>query len=126
MTECMDPGRRHAAARFLERFGLEVGLNELLWIEREVQSGAARRVGVQEAREAGDGHRARRERHIYSVAIKGNDVRIVYDPEARRVVSCLPPEWRAPTQRREEGAKRRLRGGKRGYTHQRRHGGRKR
>jgi hypothetical protein len=88
---------RHVAARFRERFGMVVGANELLWIEREIANGNARCVGVQQAIEAGGGFGGRRQRQFYALTIGSVAVRIVYDTAAGRVVSVLPPEWRTPT-----------------------------
>jgi hypothetical protein len=87
---------QHVAARFKERFGLVVGLNELLWIEREIEAGHARHLGAQQAVESGGGYGGRRLRHFYALVIGELDVRVVYDRAARRIVSVLPPEWRAP------------------------------
>jgi len=91
----------HVAARFLSRFGLAIGLNELLYLEREITSGSHRCIGVQEAREPGNGSPGHRERHIYSMAISipGRTpvaLYAVWDPESRRVVSVLPPSWAVP------------------------------
>jgi hypothetical protein len=61
----------HVAERFLTRFGLAVGLNEILYLEREIASGSCQRVGVQEAVEPGNGLPGHRERHIYRLLASG-------------------------------------------------------
>jgi hypothetical protein len=117
----------HVAARFLSRFGLAVGLNEILWIEREILSDSysCRHVGVQEARESGAGYEGHRERHIYALAAGGVSILAIWDPESRRLVSVVPPTWTVVLTRAHDGRTSRKDPRDDVYMRERRHRGRR-